>query len=127
MRDELLEEELYWFREAKYRVLEGKRGVRRCYDEMAKRYEDSRYLYWTRRMEEGEERAIKGWLERLEPPILDVGCGTGRYTLSLVARDSTVVALDLSPGMIKRLRGKGEGIRASPPPNRRRRRAATES
>jgi len=45
---------------------------------MASRYESSKYLYWTRKMEEGEEKAIRSWLRRLRPPIIDVGSGTGK-------------------------------------------------
>ncbi|RLI19024.1 hypothetical protein DRO49_01375 [Candidatus Bathyarchaeota archaeon] len=99
-----LREELYWFREAKYRTLKGKRGVQRCYNEMASRYDSSRYLYWTRRMEEGEEKAIEGWLRMLRPPILDVGSGTGRYAVRLADEGRETIALDISQGMMQQLK-----------------------
>ena len=95
-----MSEELYWFRKVKYRILRGKRGVQRCYNEMASRYENSKYLYWTRRMEEGEERVIKGWLGMLRPPIVDVGSGTGRYALKLADQGLETIALDISQGMM---------------------------
>ena len=98
--------ELYWFRKVEYRILRGKRGVQRCYNEMASRYENSRYLYWTRRMEEGEERAIRGWLRMLRPPIVDVGSGTGRYAFKLADQGLETIALDISQGMMHQLKGR---------------------
>lgn len=85
-----------------YRILEGKEGVRRAYDDMTESYDYSDYFYWTRRLEEGEERAIKKWLNKVLAPILDVGCGTGRYSLRKAVDGSEVVALDISLKMLKR-------------------------
>lgn len=51
----LMSEETFWFKGVKYTVLEGKKGVKEAYDGMASSYDYSGYLYWTRRMEEGEE------------------------------------------------------------------------
>jgi len=39
----------------KYKVPEGKAGVREAYDQMASHYDNSKHLYWTRKMEKGEE------------------------------------------------------------------------
>ena len=41
-------------------------------------------------------------------PVLDVGCGHGRLTVSLATRDRDVVGIDLSPAMIARA-GKAAG------------------
>lgn len=96
--------ELYWFREAEYRTLKGKQGVQRCYNEMASRYDSSKYLHWTRRIEEGEEKAIRSWLRRLRAPIINVGSGTGRYALKLADEGRETIALDISQGMMQQLK-----------------------
>ncbi len=89
-----------------YRILEGKSGVRKIYDEMSSRYDFSKYLLWTRKFEKGEYRIVKKWIGRLKSPILDLGCGTGRYTIILVKKGYEVVALDMSQGMISVAREK---------------------
>jgi len=83
-----------------YRVLEGKSGVRQAYDEMSKLYDTSRYLFWTRKMEEGESRIVEKWIRKLKSPILDLGCGTGRYAIKLAKVGYEIVALDISRGML---------------------------
>jgi ubiquinone/menaquinone biosynthesis C-methylase UbiE len=98
-----MSEEAFWFKGAKYRVLKGKEGVRKAYNRMAYNYDYSKRLYWTRRMEEGEERIIKKWLKHLSTPILDVGCGTGRYTIKLAEKGSEVMASDIGLKMLKRM------------------------
>ena len=92
----------------KYRVLRGKSGVKEAYELMAETYDKSKYLFWTRRLERGEERAIRGWLKLLHKPCLDVGCGTGRYSLKLAGEGKRVIALDISLKMIKKLLDKAE-------------------
>ena len=82
--------------------MEGKSGVREAYDQMASRYDDSKHLYWTRKMEKGEEKAVKKWVKNLATSVLDVGCGTGRYTLRKAAEGFEVVALDISVRMLKK-------------------------
>lgn len=94
--------EVFWFKGVEYKVLEGKKGVKEAYDGMADSYDYSEYLYWTRRMEGGEERIIKGWIEKLLAPILDIGCGTGRYVVEVARRGSWVAALDISLRMLKK-------------------------
>ena len=49
----------FWFGKVRYRVLEGKEGVREAYDCMAGVYDFSEYLYWTRRW----RRRRRGLLE----------------------------------------------------------------
>jgi len=85
-----------------HRVLEGKVGVKQVYDEMADLYDRSEYLYWTRRMEEGEERAIKKWIERAPSLLIDVGCGTGRYVVKKGIEGSEIIALDISRRMLRK-------------------------
>ena len=101
-------EDRFWFGKVKYRVLEGKAGVREAYDCMAGVYDFSEFLYWTRKMEEAEERVVKKWVCGFSGVCLDVGCGTGRYSLKIADRGVKVVPLDLSSKMLKRLKLKAE-------------------
>lgn len=89
-----------------YRVLEGKMGVREVYDCMAGVYDFSKYLYWTRKMEEAEERVVGKWVDGFSGVCLDVSCGTGRYSLRIAENGVEVLALDLSSKMLKRLKAK---------------------
>jgi len=113
-----MSEETFWFKEVEYRVLEGKKGVKETYDGMAGSYDHSEHLYWTRKIEEGEERIIKEWVGNLLTPILDVGCGTGRYAIGVAEKGLEVVASDVSLKMLKKTveKAKKHGIleRVSP-------------
>ena len=91
--------------------MEGKDGVRRLYDDLADIYDHSRFLYLTRRLERCEEKVLREWLDKLESPMLDVGCGSGRYSLRLVDRGVEVVSIDLSLRMLRVLLRKLEGHR----------------
>ncbi|HID90864.1 TPA: class I SAM-dependent methyltransferase, partial [Candidatus Bathyarchaeota archaeon] len=87
----------------RYRVLEGRRGVKENYDQMAGDYDScSSCLYPIRKTEKAEERIIRDWVGGLPTPLLDVGCGTGRYALTKATEAPHVVALDISEGMLKR-------------------------
>jgi len=92
----------------RYRVLKGKEGVREAYDCMGRVYDSSKYLYWTRKMEEAEERVVGKWVDCFSGVCLDVGCGTGRYSLRIARPRVEVVALDISLKMLKRLRLKAK-------------------
>src|SRR5205823_2950881 len=61
-----------------------------------------------------EGPAVRAWFGRLAGRrVLDLGCGTGRHTVALVeAGAAEVVALDLTPEMMARARGKVEAARA---------------
>ena len=81
--------------------MEGKKGVRRLYDDLAEIYDHSRFLYLTRRLERCEEEILREWLKKIDPPILDVGCGSGRYSLKLASKGVEVISIDLSLKMLK--------------------------
>lgn len=99
----------FWFvKGIKYEILHGKDGVRRAYDKMAQDYDTTLHLYWTRKFERGEEGVIANWLGDLTPPVLDIGCGTGRYSLKIANRGVEVVALDFSIEMAKKTKEKAE-------------------
>lgn len=87
---------------SRYRVLEGKKGVQDVYDEIADRYDTSKHLHWTRRIEEGESRVIGRWLGDLRTPVLEVGCGTGRYAGKIAESNRVVIALDISLRMLRK-------------------------
>jgi ubiquinone/menaquinone biosynthesis C-methylase UbiE len=106
-----MDEEAFWFNGAKYKILEGKEGVREAYDRMADEYDRSERLYWTRRMEEGEERVIRKWIKDLASPILDVGCGTGRYAIK-IAKKGEVVVLDIGLKMLRKTMRKAKKCNA---------------
>ncbi len=96
-----MSKEIFWFRGARFKILEGKRGVREAYNCMADDYDYSKYLYLTRKMEKSEERITSMWIRKLSSPVLDVGCGTGRYTINIARSGQKVVALDISLNMLR--------------------------
>jgi SAM-dependent methyltransferase len=83
------------------------REIREFWDEDAEVY-DSSSDHYPRRPQ--EQAAWAAALRRLlpEPPasVLDVGAGTGFLSLLLAGQGYQVTALDLSPGMLARLRAK---------------------
>ncbi|RLE70921.1 MAG: hypothetical protein DRJ45_04485 [Thermoprotei archaeon] len=101
-------EDKYWFNKVKYRVLEGKDGIRYAYNCMADLYDSSKYLYWTRKIETGEEKIIDKWIKKIDGICLDIGCGTGRYALKIAEKNIEVVALDISKNMLKKMLEKAE-------------------
>lgn len=61
------------------------------------------------RIRSREEDAVYDFLETVMQPdhsILEVGCGTGNYTVPVARRCAEVVALDSSPEMLQYLRGR---------------------
>jgi malonyl-CoA O-methyltransferase len=77
-------------------------GVRRGYDRWALVYD--RDLNPLPALEEPFVRAAAGTVAGLE--ALDLGCGTGRHALWLVAAGATVTAVDFSEGMLQEARRK---------------------
>jgi ubiquinone/menaquinone biosynthesis C-methylase UbiE len=98
----------FWFFEKpQYKVREGKKGLREVYDLLAADYDDSRYLSCTRWIEREEEMIVNRWLNDFSSPVIDVGCGTGRYAVKIARMGMYVIALDLSIGMLKKAKKKG--------------------
>ncbi len=90
----------------KFKLLKGKKGIQKVYNMMAKDYDKSKYLFWTRKFEYFEEKIIKKWLSEFKGVVCDIGCGTGRYSLKLLPYCDKLIALDFSKGMLTILRGK---------------------
>ena len=81
--------------------------IRGFWDEDAAVYDNSPSHYPQRPQ---DQAAWAGTLRRLLPPpparVLDVGAGTGFLSLLLAGQGYRVTAVDLSPGMLARLRAK---------------------
>jgi len=83
-------------------------AVREYYDDIADRYDAVRYgRLYDRITAELELRFVAAHLQ--EGPCLEVGAGTGRVTTFLLGRGHDVVAVDLSVGMLAKLREKVPG------------------
>ncbi|MBO3086029.1 class I SAM-dependent DNA methyltransferase [Cellulomonas fengjieae] len=54
---------------------------------------------------------LADFADRVDGPVADVGCGTGRLTAYLAGLGIDVVGIDLSPGMIEVARGAHPGLR----------------
>jgi 2-polyprenyl-3-methyl-5-hydroxy-6-metoxy-1,4-benzoquinol methylase len=83
-------------------------GIRAWFSARAPHYD----TLLTRIIGETEMRAIAALIPR-GSQVLDYGCGTGRATLALVARNCTVTAYDLSPEMLEIARQKAARAGAS--------------
>lgn len=106
----MIKNEKFWFfKKVKYEILNGKKGVKEAYDLIAKSYDHSKYLYWTRKMEKGEEKIINKWIKNISEICLDVGCGTGRYSIKIAKKECEILALDISLEMLKKLKEKING------------------
>lgn len=49
-------------------------------------------------------------LARVEPPVLDVGCGPGRHVLALAERGTVTLGIDVTPGAVGLARGRGAPV-----------------
>ncbi|AGL03435.1 class I SAM-dependent methyltransferase [Desulfoscipio gibsoniae] len=79
------------------------------FDALANNY-DGWYLAPASRFADRVEKdAVLGYLEIKDGmSVLDIGCGTGNYTLLLSRQGLRVTGLDISPGMLARARAKAE-------------------
>jgi 2-polyprenyl-3-methyl-5-hydroxy-6-metoxy-1,4-benzoquinol methylase len=87
--------------------------VEQFYDAHAGAYEAKFALPLAARIKRREEADILGFLAEHLPPadgarILELGCGTGLFTLPLARQGYAVRAVDISGGMLGELRGKLE-------------------
>ncbi|MFB6218555.1 MAG: class I SAM-dependent methyltransferase [Halobacteriaceae archaeon] len=82
--------------------------------EVAERYEDKRFSRGGRLIDRREKRAV---LEAVGPvegrDVLEIACGTGRFSVLLAERGADVVGLDISGPMLRQGREKARRTDAS--------------
>ncbi|HEY8489913.1 MAG TPA: class I SAM-dependent methyltransferase [Dehalococcoidia bacterium] len=59
----------------------------------------------------GDVAFYVGLARRAEPPVLELGCGTGRVTVAIARAGVPAVGLDLSEPMLRRARRRAAGVR----------------
>ncbi|ADJ16230.1 class I SAM-dependent methyltransferase [Halalkalicoccus jeotgali] len=75
--------------------------------EVAEEYEDKRFSRGGRLIDRREKEAVSSALGDLEgKKVLEIACGTGRFTAMLAARGAEVVGLDISDAMLSQGREK---------------------
>ncbi|MEM4781057.1 MAG: methyltransferase domain-containing protein [Halalkalicoccus sp.] len=75
--------------------------------EVAEEYEDKRFSRGGRLIDRREKTAVSSALGELEGKrVLEIACGTGRFTVMLAARGADVVGLDISKAMLSQGREK---------------------
>lgn len=80
-------------------------------DEVAQEYDDKRFSGGGRLIDNREKRAVLSALDPIdEKRILEVACGTGRFTVMLADRGADIVGLDISPAMLAQGRQKAQAV-----------------
>jgi SAM-dependent methyltransferase len=76
-------------------------------DDVAEEYEAKRFSRGGRLIDEREKRAVLDALGPVEDKrVLEIACGTGRFTVMLAAAGADVVGLDISGAMLQQSREK---------------------
>lgn len=84
-------------------------------DAVAERYEEKRFSRGGRLIDRREKQAVLDALSPIEDrQVLEIACGTGRFTVMLAERGADVVGLDISGPMLAQGRQKATaaGVRA---------------
>ena len=80
-------------------------------DDVAEAYEDKRFSRGGQLIDEREKTAV---LDAIGPvgdkKILEIACGTGRFTAMLAERGADVIGLDISAAMLKQGRQKAQEV-----------------
>lgn len=83
-------------------------------DEVAQEYEEKRFSRGGRLIDRREKRAVLDTLEPLEDrKVLEIACGTGRFTVMLAERGADIVGLDISAAMLQQGRQKARNAGVS--------------
>jgi ubiquinone/menaquinone biosynthesis C-methylase UbiE len=78
-------------------------------DEVAEAYEEKRFSRGGRLIDRREKQAVLDALEPIEgTDILEIACGTGRFTVMLAERGANIVGLDISGPMLQQGRQKAK-------------------
>jgi len=76
-------------------------------DDVAEEYEDKRFSRGGQLIDRREKRAVLSALDPVEDrDVLEIACGTGRFTVMLAERGANVVGLDISLPMLQQGRRK---------------------
>ncbi len=83
-------------------------------DDVAESYEEKRFSRGGRLIDRREKEAVLDALGPVEDTaILEIACGTGRFTVMLAKRDADVVGLDISGPMLQQGREKARNAGVS--------------
>ncbi len=83
--------------------------MKQLFDDKAGSYDSWYQTAAGRFVDRVEKEAVLAYLEpRPGMSVLDIGCGTGNYSLELARRGLRVTGLDISPGMLAKARAKAE-------------------
>ncbi|MFC7044914.1 class I SAM-dependent methyltransferase [Halobacteriaceae archaeon GCM10025711] len=75
--------------------------------EVAEEYEEKRFSRGGRLIDHREKQAVLDALGPVEDrEVLEIACGTGRFTVMLAERGADIVGLDISPAMLREGRRK---------------------
>jgi ubiquinone/menaquinone biosynthesis C-methylase UbiE len=78
-------------------------------DEVAEEYDDKRFSRGGRLIDDREKRAVLDALAPLEDKrVLELACGTGRFTVMLAERGADIIGLDISEEMLQQGREKAQ-------------------
>jgi SAM-dependent methyltransferase len=80
-------------------------------DEVAEAYEDKRFSRGGRLIDSREKEAVLSALGPVEDKeILEIACGTGRFTAMLAERGADIIGLDISGPMLQQGRQKAQSV-----------------
>lgn len=83
-------------------------------DEVAEEYDSKRFSRGGRLIDEREKDAVLDALSPVEGKrVLEIACGTGRFTAMLAARGADIVGLDISAAMLQEARQKARSAGVS--------------
>ncbi|MDG5775767.1 methyltransferase domain-containing protein [Haloarculaceae archaeon H-GB2-1] len=78
-------------------------------DDVAESYEDKRFSRGGRLIDRREKQAVLDALQPVEEKnVLEIACGTGRFTVMLAERGADIVGLDISGPMLQQGRQKAQ-------------------
>ncbi len=78
-------------------------------DEIAEAYDDKRFSKGGRLIDRREKEAVLSAMAPVEGKrVLEIACGTGRFTVMLAERGADIIGLDISPAMLEQGREKAK-------------------
>ncbi|MFW6321245.1 MAG: class I SAM-dependent methyltransferase, partial [Halohasta sp.] len=78
-------------------------------DDVAEEYDDKRFSEGGRFIDRREKEAVLSALGPVEGErVLEVACGTGRFTVMMAQQGADIIGLDISPAMLSQGRQKAK-------------------